>query len=196
LCCKYFFTQTIIIIMNVQLTRLLTLLLLLWGSLGMAQVDTSFWFAAPKQGSNLDQPVYIRAATFSKPSVITISMPSNPTFTPLVQTVAANSVYTFDMTPYLAAIVHAQTDTVVNKALKITATTKISAYYEVGHPGNPDLFALKGGNAMGTFFVLPSFKRNYGMYSDAGPQFLIVGTEDGTTVTITPSVDLAGHTVG
>jgi hypothetical protein len=177
--------------MKLKLLLLTFLLIMVVSGVSWAQVDTTFWFAVPDQNDAYDKPVSLKVNTFNKSAVVTISMPANPAFTPIEQDIDANSVYSFDLTSLLATISNSEVDTVTNKGLLITATAKISAYYEKGALTNPDLFALKGGNALGTNFVVTSIKKNW-VVNDACA-LLVVASEDGTTVTITPSVNLVGH---
>ncbi len=170
---------------------LLSLFLCLSATYINAQIDTMFWFAAPDQNDLYDDPVYIRVATFKKPSTVTISMPANSSFSKITQTVAANSTYSFDMTSYLATISNSEIDKVTNKGILITATNIISAYYEASSPVNPDIFSLKGKNAIGKDFVITSMNKNWVVGDRCA--FYVVAKEDNTTITINPSVDLVGH---
>lgn len=89
------------------------------------------------------------------------------------------------------------TNTVLNTGLLIESTERISAYYEYDNYNNPDIFALKGANALGTEFYIPL--HNYEPYYNhtfgdtAYASFDIVATEDATLVRIYPSHDVNGH---
>jgi hypothetical protein len=163
-----------------------------------AQVDTLFWFVAPSvAASHGDSPVYLRFATFGAPAVITVTAPANPTFVPLTVNLAANAVNSLNLATYLAAIENQPANTVLNKGLRIHATANISAYYEVtpSCSCNPDIFTLKGENALGTSFRTP-FQTVFANGFSTTSGFDIVATEANTTVTITPTKALVGHPAG
>ena len=73
----------------------------------------------------------------------------------------------------------------------IKASTEITAYYEVGILYNPEIFSLKGQNALGTEFYTPfqNFANNGVGYSS----FDIIATEDNTIISITPSNNIVGY---
>ena len=136
---------------NPVLKKLL-LLLLLPLSL-FAQKDASFWFAAPDvnqflAGNPHDRPILLRLTSFSSPSTVTISIPANPSFTPLTNTIAANSSGIVDLSAWADQIENATANTVANKGILIRATADITAYYEIvsNCNCNPELFSLKGKN--------------------------------------------------
>ena len=169
------------------------------GCLGMsswAQVDTEFWFVAPEvTATHGDSPVLLRFATFDAPADVVVDMPANGNYGVYNLTIPANSAVSIDLTDSLSWYENQPFNEVLDKGLHITSTTSISAYYEVNMGNNPDIFALKGDNALGTSFHLPfqNFTNN-GFSTTSG--FDIVATEDNTVVTITPSQDLVGHPAG
>lgn len=165
-----------------------------------AQVDRTFWFAAPDNTApHGDAPILMRFATFATPSVVTISMPANVGFTPIVINMLANSVATQDLTPFLAQIETpfdgggvplAQTTGIL-----VESTANITAYYEVNRGNNPDIFALKGINGLGQDFYLPfqtAWTTEIGYTPAARTGFIVVAIEDNTVVTVTPTVALEG----
>lgn len=167
-----------------------------------AQTDTSFWFAVPKVTISHCQsgtcpgakPVYIRLASMGLPATVTISQPANPLFKPKVINMAANSAATMDMTPYLEMFQDSVAGTVLNHGLHISSTNLITAYWEEDEYWNPDIFSLKGKNSLGTEFYTP-FQNLWsnGVYTPDLPYsaFDIVATQDNTTITITPTANLA-----
>ena len=169
------------------------------GCLGMstwAQVDTEFWFVAPEvTATHGDSPVLLRFATFDAPADVVVDMPANGNYGVYNLTIPANSAVSIDLTDSLSWYENQPFNEVLAKGLHITSTTSISAYYEVNMGNNPDIFALKGDNALGTSFHLPfqNFTNN-GFSTTSG--FDIVATEANTVVTITPSQDLVGHPAG
>jgi hypothetical protein len=97
-----------------------------------SQTDTKFWFAAPEITSGHgDSPIFLRFATFSAPSIITVSIPSNPAFSPIVIALAANSAQSVDLTPF-KAMIESNPNVIGITGILVEATTTITAYYEVG----------------------------------------------------------------
>jgi hypothetical protein len=71
------------------------------------------------------------------------------------------------------------------------------AYYEgvTSCNCNPDIFALKGKNALGTNFIISAQTfLNNANYARSG--FDIVATQSNTSITIVPSSDIVGHPAG
>src|ERR1035437_8753759 len=65
-------------------------------SLGVkAQTDNEFWFAAPEVDSTHADSSIMRFASINA-ATVTVSIPANPSFTPVVFTMAANSSYKID----------------------------------------------------------------------------------------------------
>ncbi|KUK59318.1 MAG: hypothetical protein XD81_0878 [Bacteroidetes bacterium 38_7] len=183
-------------------------LLLLIGFLitlnAFSQSDTEFWFAGPENESNnglRDRPLYIRVATFTSSATITLSQPARPEFTPITVNVPANSTYTFNLynpNDLTEVIETKPQNQVLNYGLKLTSTSPITAYYEQSSSSNPDIFTLKGRNALGTRFIVPFQKTYYNSQrNDLGGTkyswFVVVATEDNTHVTIKPTVAIEGH---
>lgn len=182
------------------LGRLLIILTLLFAKQAKAQTDTLFWFAAPEVTSgHSDSPIAIRLSAYDKDAEVKITQPANSSFAPIEVSVNANSLYSVDLTTRKGFVEAARTDDVTHKGLLIESTTPITAYYEVISVGNnPDIFSLKGNNALGKYFVIPSQNvMDNGNYS---PQpyssFEIVATEDNTLVTITPANNIVGRPKG
>ncbi len=161
----------------------------------MAQTDTLFWFAVPEVAStHADRPVYLRLSTLNQPSIVTLSVPADLTFKPVIVNISLNSSQTIDLTPFLDVIENRPGNIILNKGLRIQATNSITAYYEVytSCQCNPEIFALKGQNALGTEFYTP-FQNSLDNRADAISSFDIVATENNTRITITPSNDIVGH---
>ncbi|MFY7839440.1 MAG: gliding motility-associated C-terminal domain-containing protein [Lacibacter sp.] len=167
-----------------------------------AQIDTEFWFAAPDISSNsdFDKPAILRITSFSQGGVVTISQPGNAGFPTRVINLPASSSASVDLSPWLSAIECGPGNVIQNKGIRIVSTAEISVYYEVNHTSrNPELFVLKGRNALGRSFFVSS--QSSGANSPthnplAYSSFNIVATEDNTVVTINPSKNIVGHTAG
>ncbi|MDE3235246.1 MAG: gliding motility-associated C-terminal domain-containing protein [Bacteroidota bacterium] len=167
-----------------------------------AQSDTSFWFAAPSICSGHENiPEVFRLATYDKAADITISQPANPNFQPYSIHLNAYQEITQDITSQMSMVENNPADTKLNYGIKITATNSISAYYEVGHSKNPEIFPLKGKLGTGLNFLIPGqtdFANGTGGLYVPQPKngFVVVATQDNTTVTVTVSNDAIGHSKG
>ncbi|MEI9947342.1 MAG: gliding motility-associated C-terminal domain-containing protein [Chitinophagaceae bacterium] len=168
-----------------------------------SQKDTEFWFSAPDIHSLFERPILLRIASFNNPAVIAISIPANASFVPLSVSLPANSSTTVDLTAWITLIENSPANTVLNKGLYIRASSEITAYYEIVSANadcsscSPELFSLKGKNALGLEFIIPS-QTTWGLdtirYSTARASFDIVATEDNTIINIIPKKPLIGRT--
>lgn len=159
-----------------------------------AQIDDLFWFAAPDITSGHEHnPMTFCFASFANPATVTISQPSNPSFTPVTVNLNPYSYYSLDVTNQENIVETAPHNTVCNYGFKIVSTEKITVYYQLG-ANNSEIYTLKGRNALGTHFIVPM--QNYlntGNFSPSAYSSVeIVATENNTTVTITPSQELLG----
>jgi len=163
-----------------------------------AQTFKEFWFVVPEVTSgHCDQPLYLRLNSFEEAATVTITQPANTSaFTPIVVNIPANGTTTVDLTSLKNIVENKPPDQILNYGIFINATKPITAYYEESCPNNTDIFTLKGFNALGTEFYIPSqdyFSNHVPLTPQAYNTFDIVATEDNTTVTITPSNDIVGH---
>ena len=178
--------------------RILFLVVLLPFSL-MAQTDTEFWFVAPEvQQSHGDRPIVVRLSTSQQAASVQITMPINPGFPPINFLIPPNTTQTFDLTTWVDLLENKPADVVLDKALRIVSSSPITAYYEVvtSCNCNPDIFTLKGRNALGTSFMIPfqTFLNNG--VGNAWSGFDIVATQPNTSITITPTAAIVGHPAG
>lgn len=175
------------------------------------QSDTTFWFVAPEvafigtPNTGLDRPILLHFSSGINPSIITISLPAYPAFVPITQALAANSSVAVDLTTWIDQIETKPANQILNSGILIKSTNKITAYYEVTSGGcsfcNPEIFTLKGMNALGTNFFIPSQyimdnSPDIGYLPTPKSAFDVVATEDNTVVSITPAKDIVGHTAG
>ena len=165
-----------------------------------AQVDSEFWFAAPEVTvTHGDRPIYLRLVTYDKAANIEIDMPSNSSFKKISLSILANSSSSLDLSSYIALLENSSANTVNNQGLHIVSDQDISAYYEIAHDHNTDIFTLKGKNSLGTKFYTP-FQTDFvnGTYSPvtAYSSIDIVATEDNTEIKILPSNSVVGHSAG
>jgi hypothetical protein len=165
--------------------------------MSFGQVDTEFWFAPPEVTSGHgDRPIYLRISTLDKASQINVYQPGRGNIRIATATIAANTTHTIDLTSQITNLETITPASVMKTGLRITATTAVSVYYEVGAPWNSDVFTLKGRNALGNRFVIPgqNFYDNGSSYSPLpSSSFDIVATKNNTVVKIRPTKPLVGH---
>jgi PKD repeat protein len=164
------------------------------------QTDNTFWFAAPDVSSNHGDPPQNGAPlnlhiTAVYATHVTISRPADPGFTPIefdlnqmehrsirldnYPGLAIDRIETYPMADLVTGV--------QNKGFLIEAEPgEVTAYYELDQYWNRDIFPLKGKNALGKEFRVST--QNYfpnGTYAGtAFGGFVIVATEDNTTVTV------------
>jgi len=171
-------------------------LLVLYSLSATAQQDTIFWFAAPDISTAEGQsPVYLKFQSYSSPAVVTVSQPANGLFTPVVINLSANDNDSINLTPFIAQVESPAANVIATTGLKITATSNITAYYEVVAASNREMFSLKGTKSLGTNFYTPfqKFWNNAVVSPATFSSIEIVATEANTTVLITPRTAITGH---
>src|SRR5512138_2388095 len=147
---------------------ILSVAILLFSILSMAQTDNLFWFAAPDISSDHGNapkngsPIYLHV-TAVLPTTVTISQPGNTTFTPITfsldelehRTIQLDNITSIDQIENYPQALPLTPANRQKKAFKITSSPgDITAYYELDNYYNRDIFPLKGRNALGTrFFV-------------------------------------------
>lgn len=164
-----------------------------------AQTDTTFWFAAPDVSASMgDFPVVLHIQTYSQSSIVYVRQPA-ATGIPVINfsvNIAANSVYTVDLTSFLSVLESAPVNTITSKGLYISAKEYVTVYYSVGSTSNKELICLKGSRGLGTDFFVPnpnSVSTNT-QFADAGVGFDVVATQTGvTTVLISPLAACVAH---
>lgn len=185
--------------MKAQLLSLFLFVLFFSTQKAEAQQDTVFWFAAPEVSASVgDTPIFLRFMTYDSPSDVTVSLPANGGFTPIVLSIPANSVDSINLTSFLAQIESPAGDVVSNNGIRIIATEIVSAFYELRSGGNKEIFTLKGEKSLGTNFYTP-FQKNWDNASTTPASFSsidVVASEDNTTVLITPRTSVIGHVQG
>ena len=160
-----------------------------------AQVDTEFWFVVPDVFSESgDIPLTLVVSSIGSSETVQISQPANPTFEPISLFLNPYEVKIIDLSSFQKDLVNKPADQVLNKGLFIEGSGPVMAYFHVEHPANQDIFTLKGRDALGKEFFIPSqtdFRNRFGRST-----FDIVATEDQTEVRIRPSQAIAGHAAG
>lgn len=173
-----------------------------------SQISKEFWFAAPEVSLTapytLDRPIQLVLTTLNAPANVTVAIPARNGIVPINVTIPALSTNVLDITDWIDSLENVIPDQVLNNGLHILSDVNITAYYNVesgglnGQGNNPELFTLKGTNAVGTSFVIPG--QNL-LDNATDPvynplpynSFDIVATENNTIVTITPRRDIVGH---
>ena len=170
--------------------------------ISIAQKDTAFWFACPDVSSafGYDKPNFLRFTSYQLPCTITVSVPANSTFIEQTISLAPFTTQSLDLTQWIDILECTPGNVVQNRGIKIKSNNKIAVYYEANSNGpNPELFALKGKNSLGTLFYISSQSILYNA-DEYIPlpvsSFNIVATEDNTVVTITPSNNIVRHSSG
>ncbi len=161
--------------------------------LTFAQVDTEFWFACPDLSAiHFETSIRLCVTTFDQPATVTISQPANPSFAVITENVPANSYKNIDLGSLLNKV-ETTPGAVRKTGLLIQSTSHITAYY-ANYRDNSEIYSLKGRNALGTDFVIPTqySYENSDQYGGSS-SVEIVATQDGTEVTITPSHACVGY---
>jgi hypothetical protein len=165
-----------------------------------SQTDTEFWFAVPevswRHNSSGGEPTYLHFASLGADAVVTIEMPKEPAFTTITVSIPANSTKLVDLTPYIRDATYdrdpntgvindignpddnnilesglpGESGLIKNKGVHIVSTSLITVYLERNNDHNPDIWALKGENAFGTEFIVPSQNFTYNGNLSGDPQ--------------------------
>ena len=172
---------------------LLSLLLLVCvSSIGFAQTDTEFWFAAPDlEAGHAQQPIRFCIVSYETAATVVFEQPANNAFSPQTFQLSANDFYVYDVSSIIDMVETKPYNTVVNYGFHITSTTPVSVYYESDN-NNSEIYCLKGSNALGTNFVVPMQYLYENYYSNTCSRIEVVATQNNTTVTFVPSVAIKG----
>jgi gliding motility-associated-like protein len=138
----------------------------------------------------------IRVSAFEEDVAYRISIPAQPAFSTIEGIAAAGSIRTIDLTPQKALVETSIPDAIGNHGILVEVTGTGLPYFEVTHPNNPAILNLKGGLGLGTEFYTP-FQNVYDNRGnkDGVSGFIVTATRDATSITITPAIDMVGHTV-
>ena len=186
--------------MNLTKTKVIIAILLfaaLFSQKLSAQTDTEFWLAVPatttQHGDMGGRIKHIVVSTMGNPATVTVSIPRNLGFQPIVVDVPAYTTERIDLFEYYDLIENHLPDVVEDKGVLVQSTDNITAYLEQLETQNPDIFTLKGRHALGTEFYVPmQNKLPNQLYTDvARASFDIVATEDNTVVTIVPTAPIS-----
>jgi hypothetical protein len=159
-----------------------------------AQLDTEFWFVAPEVwAGHGDAPILLRFSTLDEAASVTVDQPANPSFPSQNVAINANGTATLDLTTWLSLIENKPSNQVLQRGLRIVSSAPITAYYEVSHPLNTEIFTLKGEAAMGTNFFTPFQTNLSNFYPQSKSAIDVIASEDNTEVTVIPTANLTNH---
>ena len=177
---------------------ILLVFLLFFKSTTHAQTDTEFWFGVPDITSGHPssggggEPIYLRIATLELESLIRVEIGDNNIVVQPDTLIPPYTSFTVDLTSYLDDLENDDYGIIEEKALHVTGSNKITAYYEEAEYYNPDIFSLKGANSLGTEFYIPNQNEWINDSTSYTPDpyggFIITATQDGTNV----NLDLTG----
>ena len=166
------------------------------------QIDTEFWFAPPDVTAGHGQlPISLRLATLDEAAQVKVYIPAKYPYSLFTIDIGSNSAGNIDLSPFINELETKALDNAQKTGLYIKSTAPVSAYYEIGHGLNADIFALKGANAIGNNFIIPSQsiwsnENVYNFQPAPNSSFDIVATRNNTVVWVTPSEDVIGHPKG
>lgn len=161
--------------------------------MAFAQVDTEFWFACPDLSAiHFESCIRLCVTTFDQPATVTITQPANPAFATITENVPANSYKNIELGSLLSKV-ETTPGAIRKTGLLIQSTSQITAYY-ANYCDNSEIYSLKGRNALGLDFIIPTQYSypNSDQYGGSS-SIEIVATQDETEVTITPSHACVGY---
>ncbi|MFC3198245.1 DUF6923 family protein, partial [Parapedobacter deserti] len=160
--------------------------------------DTEYWLALPTTDVKYRAGSMFHISTFDAPATVTLSAPLTPGFAPKTINIAANGTGSIPLTnDEVALLVNNVGNSIAGTGVRVETNAKISIYYEPGSlAASPDLLSLKGGEALGTEFLVPMQQTSMVRDPDGRQGFLVLATEDNTTVTITPKAAITGRAAG
>jgi hypothetical protein len=171
-----------------------TLLIFFSCSIVLGQTGREFWFAAPDISKYTGDVPASLSITALYETDVTISMPANPSFTPIVYHLLKGEnekILMSDILPLNFWENEAANSIMTRSFLIESEPGEISAYYELDHtPKNRDIFTLKGECALGQEFIVSSqnwlhnFRNDTITYVPPFNGFVILATEDNTDITI------------
>jgi gliding motility-associated-like protein len=161
-----------------------------------AQIDTSFWFAAPKVPAPIGTTsVGLQIGSYSTAVNVFVRQPANAGGVNFSLTLPANTSTVVNMTASVALFVNTTANVVSNLGLYISASNSISVNYIMESATSRENISIKGRNGIGVDFYAPFTSSistlNNGVAGNTG--FDIIATEPGTTqLLITPRGNLVG----
>ena len=148
-----------------------------------------FWIAFPgSYNPKVDLHLYITSETDTSGTARTLSPFSSSDFT-----VSAGDVTVIQLQDTVSIT---NNDSREFKGINITAEDPVTVYAMSRDTVKTDAFLAIPVDSLGTEYIVQSYKNTPIEVSDGGTEFAVVGTEDGTNVTVTLSEDTLGHFAG
>lgn len=161
-----------------------------------AQIDTSFWFAAPKVPVPIGTTsIGLQIGSYTQAVTVYVRQPANAGGVNFSLTLPANSSTVVAMTASAASFVNTTANAASNLGLYISATGSVSVNYFMESATSRENISIKGRNGIGTDFYTPFTASMSTMYNGVAGNtgFDIVATQTGvTTLLITPRGNLIG----
>lgn len=153
-----------------------------------AQIDKEFWFCVPQITAQheFDEPKIFITNAGEQPASVVIEMPLESGFSKWTKTIAPGTQEMCNLKAYftkdesnddkkdvpniIESGLYGESCIVTNKGIHITSDNLISVYLERGKTNNDDIWALKGKNAFGRYFIVPAqtdfMNRNFNFVYD------------------------------
>jgi gliding motility-associated-like protein len=161
-----------------------------------AQIDTSFWFVAPKVPAVIGTTsIGLQIGSYTQAVTVRVRQPANAGGVNLIFNLAANTSTLVDLTPSLGLVTSVLANAADNKGLYISSTGSVSANFIMESPVSKENISIKGRNGIGDDFFAPFTSSINTLYNGlaGNTAFDIVATEQGlTTLLITPKGNLIG----
>src|SRR3569623_791698 len=172
-------------------------------AIGIARAEaagTDLWLAPPDisdLATPPGSPLSLVLLGAEQTATVTIDMPANGAFVPIVTTLPASGMVRIDLTAFRPQLETRPTNTITNTGLHVSATQPVGAYYNVA---NEEIWTLRGSDAAGREFYLPLHRHvpvfNEMSYASPHQAFAsgdIVATQNATTVSIYSPLPVAGR---
>ncbi len=175
---------------------LILLFVLSFSPLG-AQIDTSFWFVAPRVPTAIGvTSVGLQISSYNQAATVLVRQPANVAGLNFTVTLAANSSTVVDLTANQALITSTLANAADNKGLYISSNASVSVNYYIESGVSRENIGLKGRNGLHQDFYTPfptNIRSLYPGAANGNTAFDIIATEQGvTTLLVTPRGNLIG----
>jgi gliding motility-associated-like protein len=161
-----------------------------------SQIDTSFWFAAPKVPAPIGTTsIGLQIGSYTQAVTVRVRQPANAGGVNLVFNLAANTSTLVDLTASSALFVNTTANVVSNLGLYISSTGSVSVNYIIESVTSKENISIKGRNGIGDDFYAPFTSSINTLYNGVAGNtgFDIIATEPGVTaLLITPKGNLIG----
>lgn len=174
--------------------KMITLLIgvLMLSNYTLSQKDTLFWFSPPSLSlGTINETTSLIVKTYGAPTQVTVSLPANSSFAPIIHSVNSSSVLEIDLTGFSTLLYDGTGGTIKNNGLKVSSTEAISVEWVTKNTHKREDFSLKGKMALGKDFYVP-VQTDWTIKNTGNSGFTIVATADNTSVLITPKVAVNG----